>query len=522
MDTATTESATLADGARRRWTTAVAALSCFLMTLDVTVVNVALPEIQSDLDASLDSLQWTVNAYVLAFAALLLTVGSLSDRYSRRSLFLAGLAVFSVASALCMTARSDTALIAARAVQGVGGALVFGTCLALVADAYIGAAEEMRRKAVGAAIAAGAAAAALGPLIGGGLVQAGSWQWIFAVNIPIGVVLIVATVLRVPTVERAPAIDGAVDRVGAVLVVVPLFTANYGLLTGADSGWGQPKVIAALTIAVATGSGFVWLELRRGGTALLDLGLFRIPTFAAAIVLGFVVRLLTFGIFPFLILWLAGAHEMSAFRTGLVLTALAVPLMIAAGVGTPLARVIGVARTMTLAMIITAAGLFLGTLIDGTGPWQAALPCLVAVGIGCGLAMPHLMNLAVDVAPPDKAGMATGAANTALPLGTAAGVALFGVVLSSRVRAEIDAEAVGAGAERFAAAVIAGILRYPSAAQTELAISAFTHGLRLIFVLAGCGALAAAIISALLLRNVDRRDSTPATGQTPTDTRGNP
>jgi EmrB/QacA subfamily drug resistance transporter len=481
------------------------------MTLDVTVVNVALPEIQSDLDASLDSLQWTVNAYVLAFAALLLTVGSLSDRYSRRPLFVAGLVVFTAASALCMAARSETALIAARAVQGVGGALVFGTCLALVADAHIGVAEELRRKAVGAAMAAGAAAAALGPLIGGGLVQVGAWQWIFAVNIPIGVVLIVATVLRVPTVERAPAVRGPADRAGAALVVVPLFTANYGLLTGADSGWGQPRVVAALAIAVATGLGFVWLELRRGDTALVDLGLFRIPTFTAAIVLGFVVRLLTFGIFPFLILWLAGAHDMSAFRTGLVLTALAAPLMIAAGVGTPLARVIGVARTMTVAMAVTAAGLFLGTLIESTGPWQMILACLVVTGIGCGLAMPHLMNLAVDVAPPDKAGMATGAANTALPLGTAAGVALFGVVLSSQVRAEINAETADAGADRFADAVIAGILRYPTAAGTELATSAFTDALRLIFVLAGCGALAAAVVSALLIRDTDRRDTTSTT-----------
>lgn len=481
------------------------ALSCFLMTLDVTVVNVALPEIQADLDASLDSLQWTVNAYVLAFAALLLTVGSLSDRYNRRSVFLIGLAVFTAASALCMTARSDTLLIVARAVQGVGGALVFGTCMALIADAHIGAADEIRRKAVSTAMAVAAAAAALGPLIGGGLVQAGSWQWIFAVNIPIGAFLIVATFLRVPVAERVPATRGPVDRAGAALVVVPLFTANYGLLTGANSGWGQPKVVAALAIAVATGVGFVWLEMRRGDAALLDLRLFRMPTFAAAIVLGFAVRLLTFGIFPFLILWLAGAHEMTVFRTGLVLSALAVPLVIAAGVATLLARIIGVARTMTLAMVITAVGLFLGTLIDGTGPWQNMLVCLVAVGVGCGLAMPHLMNLAVDATPPGQAGMATGTANTAMPLGTAAGVALFGVVLSSRVRAEIDVETVGAGAERFTTAVSAGILRYPSAPQTELAIHAFTDGLRLIFVLAGCGAVAAAIVSAMLLRHAERR-----------------
>ncbi len=486
------------------------------MTLDVTVVNVALPEIQSDLDASLDSLQWTVNAYVLAFAALLLTVGSLSDRYSRRTLFLAGLTVFTVASALCITARSETTLIASRAIQGVGGALVFGTCLALVADAHTGVAEEIRRKAVGTAMAAGAAAAALGPLIGGGLVQIGAWQWIFAVNVPIGIALIVATLLRVPTVDRTGEVRGAVDRMGAALVVVPLFTANYGLLTGADSGWAQPKVVAALTIAAITGLGFVWLELRRGDTALLDLGLFRIPTFTAAIVLGFVVRLLTFGIFPFLILWLAGAHDMSAFRTGLVLTALAVPLMIAAGVGTPLARAIGVARTMTIAMVVTAVGLFLGTLVHGTGPWQTILACLVVTGIGCGLAMPHLMNLAVDVAPPHKAGMATGAANTAMPLGTAAGVALFGVVLSSRVRAEIDPTTAGAGADRFADAVIAGILRYPTAAQTELATTAFTDSLRLIFVLAGCGALVAAIVAAVLIRETDRRGGAPTEQSTPT------
>lgn len=155
------------------WTTAVAALACFLMTLDITVVNVALPSIQKDLGASLEGLQWVVNAYVLAFAALLLTVGSVSDRLGRKRLFLTGVAVFTVASALCVASRTESPLIAARALQGIGGALVFGTCLALIADAYTDAEEEQRRKAVGLAMAAGAAAATLGPLIGGGSSKSG-------------------------------------------------------------------------------------------------------------------------------------------------------------------------------------------------------------------------------------------------------------------------------------------------------------------------------------------------------------
>ncbi|MFD4365839.1 MFS transporter [Rhodococcus sp. NPDC058521] len=507
-DGAETEQQPDTGAANRRWTTFVAALACFLMTLDGTVINVALPSIQSDLHTSLTGLQWVVNAYILAFASLLLTVGSLSDHVSRKKVFLTGTVAFTATSALCVFSQSEAMLVTSRALQGASAALVFGTCLALIADAHAGADPELRRKAVGGAMAAGAAAAALGPLIGGGLVELGAWQWIFAINIPIGIVLALATAVKVPNSTPA-ATTGRTDWAGAVMVVVPLFGLNYGLLTGADSGWSQPDVVAALTIAVIAAVIFIRHERRLGTDALLDLSLFRIPTFTAAIVLGLTVRFLSFALFPFLILWLAGAHGLSAFQIGLVMTAMAVPLMVTAAASAPLATVIGVGKTMAVSMVITAVGLFLGLLIGDDAEWSAMMPSLVVVGIGCGLAMPHLMNLATDVAPPNKVGMATGAANTAFPLGTAAGIAMFGAVISGWVRAKIDEAGLGLPTEQthsFADAVLAGMLRYPSELQTELATSAFTGGLRLIFVVAGCGALVAAVVSALLIRESDRRD----------------
>lgn len=489
------------------WTTAVAALACFLMTLDITVVNVALPSIQKDLGASLEGLQWVVNAYVLAFAALLLTVGSVSDRLGRKRLFLTGVAVFTVASALCVASRTESPLIAARALQGIGGALVFGTCLALIADAYTDAEEEQRRKAVGLAMAAGAAAATLGPLIGGGLVEIGTWQWIFAINVPVGVALAICTALKVREPHAPHAADNSrVDSVGAVVAIVVLFALNYGLLTGAAKGWGRGDVLAALAIGLAGGVGFVLHQLRRGSEATLDLALFRIPTFLAAIVLGFTVRALSFGVFPFLILWLAGAHGRSAFDIGLILSALALPLMVCAVLSTSVARAVGVRATMSIAMVITAAGLFLATLIRGDGSWTTILPALAVLGVGNGVAMPHLMNLAVDVVPSNKAGMATGAANTAFPLGTATGVAAFGVVLSSFVHAKVAASGVIPvhSADSVASAIVAGVLRFPTQAMTAFATSAFTDALRLIFGIAGCAALVAAALSGALITDRPR------------------
>ncbi|MBX9359666.1 MFS transporter [Streptomyces sp. WAC04114] len=507
----------------RHWTTAVTALAAALMTLDITVVNVAMPEIGADLGASLDSLQWIVNAYTLSFAALLLTAGSVSDLIGRRRIFLAGVAVFTLASAACALAPNAGVLIAARAVQGAGGAMVLGTSLALISGVFEGAPTRARTTAIGLFTAGGAVSAALGPLVGGSIVEWLSWPWLFAVNVPLGLLIIYGTVRKVPE-DGGTGGSRQIDYAGAILAVLALFLLNYGLLAGSEDGWSQADVLASLITGALLAVAFVAVQWRLGERAMLDLRLFAIPTFAGALLLSFAARIFSFGMLPFITLWLGGMLHLTPIEIGLVLLAQSVAIIIGAPLSGLLTKVVPVSRVLALGMAAVGTGVLLTVGISPDDDWTALLPMLVLIGVGAGLTLPHLLSLAVNVVPPSRAGTASGAANSFFPLGTATGVAAFGVVLTSKVNDVMSASALGehavpdsaagqlrrlvtAGQFDAVAAAVPGTARGP---VLSLARSAYTEALSQIFLIAGIAALVAAAASLVLVRDKDTYE-TPVT-----------
>lgn len=507
----------------RRWTTGVTSLAAAMMTLDITVVNVALPRIGVDLSASLDSLQWIVNAYTLSFAALLLTAGSISDRIGRRRIFLAGVAVFTAASAACALAPNAPVLITARALQGVGGAMAFGTALALIAGAFAGAPARSRTAAIGLFTAGGAASAALGPLVGGAIVEWLSWPFLFAVNVPIGLVILFGTARKVPESVAADA-PATVDYAGAVLAVLALFALNYGLLTGAEKGWTRTDVLATLVAGAILAAVFAAVQWRLGSAAMLDLRLFAIPSFSGAVLLSFAARIFSFGLLPFLTLWLGGMLRLSPFEVGLVLLAQSVTLVIAAPVSSLLTRVMPVSVVLALGSAVAGVGMLLAVSIGPDDGWTAVLATLLLLGAGAGLTMPHLLALAVGVVPPAQAGAASGAANSFFPLGTATGVAAFGVVLANRVDTTMNTAALAplpsGAADHLRRLVTAGQFdavagSVPAEARghvLELARTAYTGALSRIFLIAGIAGLLAAVASLVLIREKDGVEVTETAG----------
>ncbi len=470
-------------------------LSAAVMTLDTTVVNVALPAIGAAFDASLPQLQWIVNAYTLVFAALLLTAGSLSDRWGRRRMFLCGMAAFTLASVLCTIAWDAASLIVFRALQGVGAACVMGSGLALITEVHEERPSEERQKAIGTFTAFGAAAAAFGPLLGGTMVSLVGWRGIFAVNIILGVVTVaLVRAARVP--PRPHVTEHRWDPTGALLAVLMLLSANYALLAGSVGGWTRPDVLAGLVAAPVLLIAFVIVEARLGRAAMLDLSLLRIPTFSAALGISFTSRIATFGLLASLILWLTGPLGLSPFLTGLILVTQSLVMMFAAGMSTKLAEKLAVRHLIFLGMLLGAAGLLPAALtVDANSGWLTILPTVLLLGFGSGLVMPHLMGLAVGVVPPHRAGMATGASNTFLPLGTGVGVALHGVILSWVIASHISdphrAQEIAAG-------------RMPDgSAALDAAREAFAAGMSAVFWVACAACVLSAVIALVAVRRQD-------------------
>ncbi|MGP3918567.1 MFS transporter [Nonomuraea sp. 10N515B] len=474
------------------WTLTVVCLAAVLLTLDITIVNVALPEIAGELAARLDGLQWAINGYTLAFAALLLTAGSVSDRVGRRAIFTAGVALFTAASAACGAAWSPGALTAFRIAQGVGGAMVMGTAMALIAGAY--PAGRARQGAIGAFSAAGGAAAGLGPLVGGLMVDTLGWRWIFWINLPVGAILLAGALLRLREPAReAPA--GRIDVAGAVLAVSMLFALNYALIAGPGQGWGSPGVLAALVAGLVLLGLFVAVQARRP-YAVLDVRLFRMPTFTGAVLLTFLARITSFGILPYLILWLQGMLGHSPLETGLRLLALTLPILIVAPLAGRLGERIPASRLMAGGFALIAIAFVLMARVGPDSSWLVALPGFVLLGVGGALAFPPLLGVTLDVVPSERAGMASGLSNTFFPLGTATGVAAFGAIFTTRIGAELPGQA---------AVVAGGRFDLVSQSAQETARNAFTGALATTCLVAAAAGLAGVAISLLLIRARDSR-----------------
>ncbi|QKW10527.1 MFS transporter [Streptomyces sp. NA04227] len=424
-----------------RWTFALVSAGGVVMTLDVTVVNVALAAIARDFDAGLDRVQWTVSAYSLAFGALLLTAGALSDRIGRRAVFTAGMVLFTLASAACGLAPDAGTLIVARAAQGLGGSMVFAPALALIAAAYEGA---RRQAAIASFAAIASAAGALGPVVGGILVQTLGWRWIFLVNVPIGVLVVAGALTRMPE-SAAPEHPRRLDPLGALLAVGALLALHYPLTVGPEKGWTSPGVFLSATAGLTLAAALVASQRRPDG--LIDMALLRIRALSGAAVLGFLARMTCLGVLAFVTLWLQATHDYSPLEVGLHLLPLTGSVLVAGMFVARLQKLHPPQTLVAAGFAAQALGLLaLAAAADG-GPLLTATG-LVLLGCGSAVIFPPLMGVAVGAVPADRAGMASGLTNACYPLGTATGVAVFGALFTARVDAGLStAEGASAAQE---------------------------------------------------------------------------
>ncbi|WP_163992469.1 MFS transporter [Pyxidicoccus caerfyrddinensis] len=488
-----------------RWTFALVSAGGVVMTLDVTVVNVALAAIAKDLGAGLHQVQWTVSAYSLAFGALLLTAGALSDRIGRRSVFVAGIALFTLASMLCGLAPNAEALIAARVAQGLGGSMVFAPALALIAAVYEGA---ERRKAIATYAAIASAAGALGPVVGGVLVELVGWRWIFLVNVPIGVGVVIGALTRMPALT--PQDTGRqLDPLGALLAIGVLLSLHYPLMVGSDTGWGSPNVLVPACAGVVLLVALIASQRRPG--SMLDLELLRIRALSGTAVLGFLARMSSLGVLVFTTLWLQGASGGSPLQVGLRLLPLTGSLLVAGLFMVRLQARFSAAGLVASGFALQGLGLLAlgGAAIQGQ--WALSLVGLVLMGTGGAIIFPPMMGVAVSVVPTARAGMASGLTNACYPLGTATGVAAFGAVFSSRLGAALESGPLPAEAARSVrSALETGQFGLVEPALMPLAQAAFAHAYLAVCVAASAVCLAGAVVALRVLSNPAARATRPA------------
>ncbi|MEV6510938.1 MFS transporter [Streptomyces sp. NPDC051642] len=423
-------------------------LGTFMLLLDVTIVVVALPDMARSLHASLSDLQWVVDGYALALAALLLGAGAAADILGRRRMQVVGVVLFAVASLLCGLADGPGALVAARAVQGVGAAAMLATTLPLLGSVYQG---RQRSVALGVWGAVSGGAAAVGPVLGGVLTEGPGWRWIFFVNLPVSVVAVWLT-LRVVPESKGPS-GMRIDWLGTVAFAGFAGGVTYAVVRAGEDGWGASVTLGSFAVAALALVCFVLVE-RRVAHPLLDLSLLRKPAFVGVMVGALAFNGVAFGGMPYLSIWLQTLLGMSPVRGGLTL----LPLTGAAVVVSVLAGKLlhGVPARLTIGggLLLIGTGCFCQAVLGAGSDWTTLVPGLVLVGIGTGLVAPGIAGAALAAVPAERAGMAGGAVNTVRQLGYALGVAVSGTVLTSRMRDTLPHDAAhtlaggGAGALR--------------------------------------------------------------------------
>jgi EmrB/QacA subfamily drug resistance transporter len=477
----------------------------FMLMLDLTVVYLALPSVKTSLHASLSELQWVVDAYAMALAATLLASGALADIVGRRRIFCCGLALFVLASFACGFVQSPAELIAGRAVQGVGGAMVFATSFAIVGVTFEG---HARARAFGVLGSVTAVAGALGPLVGGAVTEGLGWPVIFFANVPIGVVAFALALRDVPETRRPD--PPPVDWAGAALLCALLGLLAFALLRGNDAGWGSTPILALFGGAAACLLAFALVERRRR-QPLLDPRLLARRTFLGVSLVAFAQAASLFALLLYISLYLQGVLGYSPLASGLCL----LPIPLAAlppGLSAAwLAARVPVRTLLAGGLLSIAAGLALLTRIDASGSWRQTLPAFVLAGAGLGLLNPPLAAAAVDVVPSGRAGLGTGVNATFRQAGIVLGIAAYGAIFQHLVSASVLDRLRGTSlrgyADRISEAVVAGgrgetLRDAPPALRPQIrdiAVHAYLSGLRsIVLVAAVVAAVSAAAVAALV------------------------
>jgi EmrB/QacA subfamily drug resistance transporter len=494
---------------RKWWTLLAVSVATFMLLLDITVVNVALPSIRQDLGASFTDLQWVVDAYALTLAALVLPAGSLADRLGRRRVFAAGLVIFSVASLLCALAPDPTLLSLARALQGVGGAVLFAVSLALVAQEFLAGRE--RGTAMGLYGATIGMAVAIGPLVGGALTDGLGWRSIFYLNLPVGTAALAVTYLKLRE-SRDPNAT-RVDWAGVATFSGALFLLVLALVRGNAEGWGSRLIVSLLAGSAILLVAFIAIE-RRVREPMLPLGLFKRPSFTGVQLAAFAVSGSLLAMFLYLTLYLQNYLGYSPLEAGLRY----LPITLLAFLFGPIAGAL-LSRVPSRALLsaglgMTGVGLLLMSGIETGSEWTTLLGGFLVAGAGVGLLNPVIADVAVSVVPKQHSGMAAGISDTFRQVGIAVGIAIWGAILVGRGAdkvAELTAgtpAASGARPRELLEAASSGNLDHalttvaPQARQlvTNAAGEGFLTGLNAVLTLAALLSFAGAVLVLWLVR----------------------
>ncbi|WP_040810315.1 MFS transporter [Nocardia concava] len=410
----------------RKWLPLFAAcLGTLMLLIDVTIVNVALPDIATDLGTGLSGLQWVVDGYALALAALLLVLGSIADKVGAKPTYLVGLVLFAAASLACGIAQSSEVLVAARAAQGIGGAAMLATTLSLLHATYTG---RDRGVAFGAWGAVAGASAGIGVVLGGVLTDLLSWRWIFFVNLPIAAITIPLTAIAFgPSPRRT---DRTIDLPGMAAFALAATAITYGIIRGGEHGWTDARTVSTLILGAVALISFLVIE-SRSAAPMLPLPLLRHTGLVATLIGALGMSFAAFAASPLISLWLQQQLHLSPLRAGLSLLPMSISAFLVSGVFGRQLHDLSPRWSIGGGLVTIGVGSGLLTLIDAGSSWTASIPGLLVIGAGVGVMAPPLVAVGMAAVPPQQSGTAAGAVNTARQLGLALGVAVLGTVFRS-------------------------------------------------------------------------------------------
>jgi EmrB/QacA subfamily drug resistance transporter len=418
----------LTEEARKWWTLAAVAFGLFMIMLDNTVVNVALPSMARDLGVGLSELEWIVTGYALTFASLMLTGGKLADLLGRRRIVVAGLVIFTGSSLACGLAESGEFLIGARVVQGAGAALMNPATLSIIAATFP---PHQRGMAIGIWAGVSALALAIGPLVGGLLTEHLDWSWIFFVNVPVGIVAIVASFVLIKE-SKDESHEQRLDLPGLLTSGIGLFALTYGLIESNTYGWASGRIVGAFGVAAVMLVAFVLLETHQR-LPMLDLSLFRNRTFAGANLAVLLVALAMFGVFFFVSLYMQGILGYSAVKAGAAFLPMTLLIILIAPIAGKTSDRVGSRSLITVGMLLVGAQLLWFSRQDEHSSYTDLLPALVLGGMGLALVMTPSAAAAVRSLPVDKSGVGSAVLNAFRQVGGSLGIALIGAIMAHEV-----------------------------------------------------------------------------------------
>jgi EmrB/QacA subfamily drug resistance transporter len=422
------------DGNAKWWVLGASCFALFMAILDNLVVNVALPTISQDFSPTTTQLQWIVSAYTLVFASLQITAGGLGDRFGRKRFFLIGVTIFTLTSAAAALVQNTEWLIVARAVQGIGAAFIMPLSLSLISAAFP---PEERGKALGIWSAVSVSGLAFGPIVGGVIVQYFAWQWIFLINVPIGIVafLVTSAVVRESRDESGQA---ATDIPGTVLVTGAIAALTWALIEAGERGWGNSLIVAAFAVSAVLFALFVVVESRTE-KPMVPLGFFKSSTFTAANLDSFAVSFFISGIAFSMTLYWQHVHDFSPIRNGLTMLPMVITMMVFSPISGSLVNRIGTSRLISLGMLIAGASAFLYLRTGVDASFLDVLPAMMVMGFGFSLIFAPMTTAVLNSVSSDKSGVASAVNGAVRETGFAFGVALLGTIMNQTYRSRFEA-----------------------------------------------------------------------------------